>query len=66
MMKYGLTKHSRKENLTKDDIPTIFEPVIDTCKQFFPDQQDFKEYKFQRNSTHCSIGKEKKESTESL
>ena len=52
ILKYGLTKHSRKENLTKDNIPTIFEPVIDT--------QDFEEYKVQRNNKHCSIGKENK------
>ena len=60
ILKYGLTKHSRKENLTKDNIPTIFESVIDT--------QNFEEYKVQRNNKHCSIGKEKqsKKSTGNL
>ena len=51
ILKYGLTKHSRKENLTKDNIPTIYKPVIDT--------QVFEEYKVQRNNKHCSIGEEK-------
>ena len=36
IMKYGLTKHSRRENLTKDDIPIIFEPVIDMVQAGFP------------------------------
>ena len=64
-MKYGLTKHSRKENLTKDDIPTIFEPVIDTVQAISLHQQHFEECKVQRNSKHCGVGKEKqtKEST---
>ena len=58
MIKYGLTKHSKKENLTKDDIPTIFKHT--PCKQFFPHQQDFiKEYKVQENSNHCTMGKAK-------
>ena len=58
MMKYGLTKHSKKENLTKDDIPTIFKHT--PCKQFFPHQQDvIKEYKVQENSNHCTMGKAK-------
>ena len=29
IMEHGLAKHSRREKLTKDDIPTIIEPVID-------------------------------------
>ena len=44
MMKYALANRSRKENLTKDDIPTIFEPVNNTVQAYFPLQQDFKGY----------------------
>ena len=39
-MKYSLAKHSRKEKLTKDDIPAIFKPVIDVMQSIFPHWRD--------------------------
>ena len=59
-MEYSLAKHSRKENLTKDDIPTIVEPVIDTVQAaIFPHWQDFEECGVWREGNQCSVGKEK-------
>ena len=67
-MECSLAKHSRKEKLTKDDIPTLIEPVIDTVQAIFPYRQDFEEYGIQRKGSQCSIRKEKQnnESTGSL
>ena len=36
IMEYGLAMHGRKENLTKDNIPIIAEPVIDAVQAIFP------------------------------
>ena len=35
IMEYGLAKRSRKEKLTKDNIPTIVRPVIDAMQAIF-------------------------------
>ena len=59
-MEYGLAKHSRKKNLTKDDdIPSIVKPVIDAVQAVFPHQQDFEECRVRRKGNQCSIGEEK-------
>ena len=58
-MEYGLAKHSRKKNLTKNDIPSIVKPVIDAVQAIFPHQQDFEECRVQRKGNQCSIGEEK-------
>ena len=61
-------RYSRKENLTKDNIPTIVEPVIDTVQAIFPRWQDFQECRVWRNDKQSSVGEEKQnnESTGSL
>ena len=60
MMKYGLTKHSRKENLTKDDIPTIFEPLIDTVQAISPTSNTLKIAKFKETVSIVALAKKNK------
>ena len=49
IMEYDLGKHSRKEKLTKDNINTIFKPVIDTMQSIFPTSKSLKNTRFWTN-----------------
>ena len=59
-MEYSLAKHSRKENLTKVDIPIIVKPVIDVAHTISPTSKTLKNLNFGEMLTIVALAKKNK------
>ena len=66
IMEYDLGKHSRKEKSKKDDISTVFKPVIDAMQSIFPSGESLKNTRLRTNVALVKRRKKKNKSTGSL